>query len=388
MAKAKELNKDAWQAYQQSRYRDAVLLWLQASDKSRGLSNAADWYKYRVWAADALAETQQYVKAMDLLMEVRIHEPPDRPNYEAWLAQKRLIDIVKYTQPQHERLQSYLKELRQMANQQKVPAGDLPFLEGQLLDLQGRFSEACKAYEKVWSTHDGDGYVKFEVAFQAAKICLPLRQFKAAKDWQRACLGTKENYQGRFIRAAQVKLRIALAETNWTALRTLLSQYDDAGAGIQDDDYQNSLNHLGCLVHLLDQAALDPMLASHPAQQNLLRPLLDRKNVHTQFNYRLLVLDFRLAALRFVVGVAAVDDMYYAQPQQVPAKQTAKFDRKQYQHRLQRALASCKQAECYGRRIDSLLQCEYRQQEVAKRRQRIEEISEYVSTMEGKSNGN
>lgn len=387
MTKTHELEKDAHRAYRQFRVQDAALLWLQASEQSRELGNVADWYKFQVWAAEAFTVAQQYAKAMDLLLEVRMYEPPDRPNFEAWLAHKALFALVAATNPQIKRLQGYLNELRQLATQQTVPAGDMPELEGDVLFDQGKFSEARAAYEKAWVVYDDKGYVKYGKAFNAAKCCLQLGQIKPAKDWHDAGFGTQENYQTRLIDAAELELRIALAEPDWAALITLLSKLDDTCAGIQGDGSKNAVNQLSARVHLLYQTELDPMQPSHPAQQSLLRPLLDRKNVHTQFDYRLLMLDFRVAALRFIVGIPPVDDLYCVQPQAMPAKQRATLNKKQYQRGLQRALASCKQAERYGRRIDDLLQCDYRQQEVAKRLKRIQEISEYVSIAQEKANG-
>lgn len=380
MAKVSELDKDAWQAYRQSHFRDAALIWLQASDQSRELGNATDWYKYRFWVAEALNRAGHYAKALNLLLEIGLHEPADRPNYEASLAQTKLVQITLLTNPDYKQLQTYLYDYQQLTTRQKMPAGDLPHMQGKILFRQGFFNQALNAYEQAWQVYDNSGYVKYTKAFCAAECCLKLGQIKQAQDWLQAGVNTQENYQEGLNLAAALELQIALAVSTPSTLKTLpslLSQLDDMIIGSQAGEDHCILNEFSVRVHLLCQPQLDPMQASHLAQQSLLRPLQNRKDVHNQFEYRLLILDFRLAALRFLVGIAAVDDLYYAQSQVLPEK-SAIIDSSQCKKRLQRVLASHQQAKRYGGRIDKMLQCTYRQNEVTKRYQRIQEIAQYL----------
>ena len=178
--------------------------------------------------------------------------------------------------------------------------------------------------------------------------------------------------------AAILQLDIAIAE-EWTAdLIGALSEYDTAVAGTQSGNDCDKFNRYSVRVQLMTQAELDPMQPSHPAQQAVLRRLSSHKDVHDQFEYRILWLDFRLAVLRFALGIPAVDDQFYAQPQQmlITPKPCDRFDQ---QRRFHRVLASCQQAEQYGRKLDQLLQTIYRQDLIAKRRVRIQAIQAWVA---------
>jgi len=378
MSKPHELHKQAWKAYEASRYRDAALLWQQAADQSRELQRTADWFTCQVWAAEALKASSEYRQAFSLLLEAHLHEPADRPDYEAWIARKNIIEIGLATDPEYSRLRRYLDELQQLSQTQNTPAGDLPNIEGRIYAQQGNFTAALNAFEQAWQVHDGKGYMKYAHAFNAVSCCLALGKTKAARDWLQAGLQTQEQYQDRLILAARYELKIALAEGKWQTLPNLLSKLDDITAESQDGGDGDNLDQLATRVQLLTDPNQDPLKTNHPAHQSLLRPLFDRQSVHSQFDYRLLMLDFRLAALRFAVGIKPVDDFYYTKPQKIPHWQI-KQPLPDTPKRLQRALSSCQLAQQYGKRIDDLLQCDYRQQVVAKRRERIQEIADFIA---------
>lgn len=378
MAKHIDLNRDALRAYRDGRSRDAALLWLKAAEAARALKDGTAWYKYRVWAANSFHQADENARAMDMLMEARLHEPPDRPDLEAWIAREDLIEITLNTHPDLTRLTAFLNELKAMATRQNAPAGDVPLLEGRILQGQGRHAEALASYERAWQVYDGRGYIKYNHASWAARCCLALARPAAARDWLAASRATNEDFQGRLVDETAIELRLglfhALTDAGTARLPALLRRLRDAAEGMQDHATQDLLSELGARVALLDPANGDPMAHDHPARRLLTRRLANARNVPGEYGRRALLVDFRLAALRFLVGMPPAEDYYYRQPHRLPAS-PPEIDMGEFRYRRQRALAACRRAEVYGKRIDGLLKCGWRQKSVNKRRARIGEIA-------------
>nr|VFJ64905.1 MAG: Tetratricopeptide repeat-containing protein [Candidatus Kentron sp. FW] len=524
MPKPTELHQDAHRAYRDGQFRDAALLWLQASEAARELKDSAAWYQYRVWAADGFRCADEYARAMALLLEARLHEPPERPDYKAWVAQKVLLEITVNTHPARARLAEILEELEEMATRQNVPAGDIPLLEGWILRRQGRYTEALAAFERAWQRHDGRGFPKYALALWAAVCCLKLANPSAARDWLAASRKTGEDSQQRLVWEAMMALGLGLftarndeagdgppddptgapsdpgssveisratdrisrsarndsgkarndsgsdrndresdrnnretvistegrdlehekkpfahkifrfaqrispfghkisrfarndsgsgrndsgsggndsgssrkddaqdsparpstrAETHPPRLPVLLRQLEDAAAGMQDHWTRDLLAGLGARVALLDPANGDPLARGHPARQLLTRRVSNRKDVHEQYSRRVLLVDFRLAALRFWAGMAPAEDLYYQRPQRLPESSPGvltptRGNEEEFRRRQQRALAACDRADGYGKWLDGLLECDWRQRQIRERRARIEEITSSI----------
>jgi hypothetical protein len=252
-------------------------------------------------------------------------------------------------------------------------AGDVFFRKKQLL-------EALEQYQKGWSEYDGKGgYAKYGFAFDAATCCLYLGQLHQAKDWLKAGEMVCDKYQAGVHEKVELNIQLALAEAqSFSSLPVLLRQLDNQAQVMQNNASKDTYNMLAVRVALLANPDLDPMQRHHPISPPLMQRLRHVKSVHEQYQYRLLLLDVRLAALRFCTRIAPVDDLYYARPQQLPAEKNA-IDMNQLRLRVQKALQTARQAERYGRKIDEMLECDWRQEEVQERCRRIMEIARHYS---------
>ena len=90
------------------------------------------------------------------------------------------------------------------------------------------------------------------------------------------------------------------------------------------------------------------------------------------------VLDFRLAALRYAVGIAPVDDLFYTKPQEVPVQVFPVAAAYDLAERLRKARASWNRARANARQLDDWLECGWRQERVEARRERIDQIARAI----------
>ena len=123
---------------------------------------------------------------------------------------------------------------------------------------------------------------------------------------------------------------------------------------------------------LLQPGLGDPLLQSHPALASLKRHSQRLKTVFTVYEEFRLHIDYRLAALRFALAMEPVDDYWYKKKQVLPkAKMASHSD---LQDRILRTRRACEKALRHAQYLDRGYECEWRQQEIRGRLERLDEI--------------
>lgn len=376
MALHDEIAKEGYQAYRADRMAEAALLFRRAASAALELGNRTAWFSHTVWAALATSQKGDVQTGLSLLLEARQSEPEDAPQLDAWSVRKQLFASVLSIRPERARLEQLFTDLRSYMINHRVPAGDFPDLEGDLLGACGDWRASLACYEAAWQAYDGRGYFKFNKAVSAARRCLRLGQLASCRDWIAALDDCKEEeHLASALQGAELTLLLALAEGQpFPFLLAHLRTYSDRASSCQRYAVIDEVRELTARVYLLDPDAGDPAADFHPTRAELRRSLKDRQDVQGRYDAHLLHLDYRLACLRHAARVPAVDDYYYSQPQQVPARLTP-TDPDQFQRRLHKARAAAQSTLRYARHLDKLLECDYRQREVQARSERIEEIA-------------
>jgi len=376
MAHHHQIAEEGLQAYRANRMAEAALLYRRAALVALELSDRGAWFKYMVWAANATWRKGDVRTGLALLLETRLSEPDDAPQYEVWVARKQVFSATRSTRPERIKLEEILADLHLYATTHRVPKGDFPELEGGLLELCGDWSSALARYEAAWQAFDGEGYLKSGKAYNAAICCLRLGQFAACRDWIAAIDQCGEgHFSGPLLNSAQLAIHLALAEGQpFANFLPHLRTYTDRAASQQCDDVNDEVREATARCHLLDPCSGDPAADFHPSRDELRRPSKDRQNVHSRYADHLLHLDYRIACLRHTANVPAVDDLYYNKAQQVPAHLTP-VNPDQFRHRLHKARAAVQSIRRYARHLDILLECDYRQREVQAHSERIEEMA-------------
>ena len=369
-----DLYNDAMAAYLQGRYQEAALVWQQAAAAALGLGLRAAWFRYMVWAAEATLHQGAPLASLGLLLTAREQEPSDAPQFDAWSARTMQFAIVRQTRPVLSRLAALLDELRTWHASHTVAAADPDFLQGELFLARGLWQTALASFEAGWAKHDGAGYVKYAYAAGAVALALKLQRPAVARDWLRALQACNENHADKDCEHARWQLALARLEgAHFTRLAPLLRTVTDHALAMQDNEWLDSARAATARVHLQDGAAGDPAGRYHPSRAALRQRPASRQDVHEVYANRLLLLDYRLACVRFAAGIAPVDDEYYAFAQQAAARATGEQVAR-IRQRLKKARAAAGWALAYAKYLDGLLECDWRQQEVAVRCERLDAI--------------
>ena len=382
MALHQDLFSDATTAQNAARCGEAALLFRRAAAAALEVGDRAAWFRMLYWAAYSTNIAGDPRSALSLLVDALAGEPEDAPVLEAWLARVQSFDIQLDTRPERRRLEEGLQGLHAYAQGRGVPQADAMIWEGLFLDARGDWAAALARYEAGWQAHDGRGYGKPFFADEAAKTSLRLGCLPACRDWIEAQgRAAKADRANQKILHTQRRLDLALAEgAPQPDLTALLRRLTDQTLPTQLPRRAAELREYTVRVRLRDPALGDPADPLHPARGELRRRQPHRHHVHLRWEARLLFLDYRLACLRHAAGLPPLDDRFYRQPDDLTRvrradKRSASAIAPDLAARLHKARTAADWAMAYARKLDGWLQCDWREQEVAGRRGRIEVIA-------------
>jgi hypothetical protein len=333
------------------------------------------WYRHTVWSVVATIQQGNLPVALALLISARQEEPEGAPDYEAVLVRKKLFEITLESRPVFEQLAERIDDLRRFAANHEFPAGELSYLNGLLQFARGDWTAALASSEDAYRDYADLGSIRSGKALMAALCCLRLGLFPACQDWIASMAGYDQEWAENAIWQAELSIRLALASNGQISditrsLRVLM----DRSTGSQDVEVANEVRGLTMRVNLLDQNNGDPAAPHHPSRQELKRRLAPAFSVANRYGAHLLLLDYRLACLRFVAGVSPVDDLYYNQDQEIPVSVPA-VDAAEFASRLRKARKTAQWTLRYAQKLDTMLECDWREKELLTRIERIEQIA-------------
>ncbi|MEM1179814.1 MAG: hypothetical protein AAGM22_15815 [Acidobacteriota bacterium] len=374
MSKTSSLLTDAFRARRSGQNAEALLLFLSASKEAKKLGDSSAWFKATVWAAESAAYLDKKSQMMSLLLEARAGEPPDRGNKEAALLRMLFFDYWCDYAPSLNRLAEGIEELKLFAESQ----ADVRYEEARILQLRGLYSEALGILEKSWyMSAVSSGYYRYAHARKACYCCLDLSDPAGASSWLRAIrkLG-QTSAPGLDVSIGFLELNLALLKgSELPEIQRAYRSLQDAQARIDPDI---SALYFRVRIPLLDPAGFDPEDPTHPSRQALSARWAKGLSVHSLFSRRRVLIDFRLASLRFALGIDPVDDLYYSKSQVIPALVVPGVALDDVARRLRKARAAAGWAMLYAKKLDDWLECDWRQKEIGDRLNRIDELARAI----------
>jgi hypothetical protein len=126
---------------------------------------------------------------------------------------------------------------------------------------------------------------------------------------------------------------------------------------------------------LLQRKLGDLMDPRHPARHPLTQRLHGKLSVDDVYARRLLLIDYRLAALRYALGIEPVEDYWYLRPQILPTPgQLGHLDQTDIQRRIFYTRRALRRAMYQAEYLDQCFECDWRKQEILGRKERLEEM--------------
>lgn len=375
MSSFEQLRVDGRTAYRSGRKRDAVLYWRESATKAREEGNWDGWFGGLVWAATAANEAGDLRLALMLILEARSEEPADSPNFDIWIGRVTSFEVTIAMQPVLERLEGLLEGAKKLIYGERCRRADCSYFEGLLEERRGRWENALDCYERGWHLSVPRwGHVQEDYASGALRCLAVLRDEVGMKDWLVALREVSTVFRAdKALDVLTFEVALALIKNRPLAeMRLLIREWSDLSP--RSDQYDQAENLLDATVrmHLLDPSEGDPLNPAHPARRLLMRRRLSLLDIHENYNRRRLLLDYRIAALRFAAGMDPVDDLYYTIPQEVVAKPDSMA--LEIRRRYAKSTAALGWAQALGSRLDGMLQCDWRKRELDQRQERIRQM--------------
>lgn len=375
----RELQEDAAIAQCDGRCLDAAILREQAYHLARGHGMFALAFYLGVRTGTSWALAGKLDRKLAVLLEILQSPPPDVRSSDLFHARASLYEFFVYHRPNLERALRALDELERMAlADPTLPHADVPYLRSELCELQGRYAEALELLEISWMADSPIGFARYQWALYATRVNLRLGRRGAAERWCEI-LGLT-NIDDASSRASWHLMRghLALWDQDVKGVAERSMDAEDAEAGLQIPEAEQRVLDLRIRALLLDPSRGDPHSPHHPARALMARRRARQIQIDTLFDWRLLRIDYRLAAVRHAAGMAPVDDFWYSRPH-LPPDWIRPVNGSDFQRRVLYTRRTAAYARRYAEYVDDCLQSDFRRREVQARMERLDEILRAVA---------
>jgi hypothetical protein len=377
VADFEELFNSGGKAYREGRDTDALGLYRLAMQVAVEQGNAVAEHECLFWIGHCRESLGEIGRAVGSYLDMRLleHRRPDLSfsDVEVWAGRKRTFECMLANPQPLPLLEERLKELETFALVHPVPSHDLYVLRGNLAMERGLWREALEQFESGNSIQESRrGYSALGFAASAATASLRIGKFGAARDWISAMRSPFAEFAEELVRLAQgiAMVELARAQADIDELHKQLVSIASLPIGVDNLRHQHRLAQFW--GSLFDRAAGDPAMRDHPARRILARSPATRDNLTTLFEYALAVLDYRVASLRFAVGLPSWDDQWHVAE---PPRALELVDWRGIERRLARARTAAQGVMRRAAYLDRAFECDWRQADVAKRIRAIEAIS-------------
>jgi hypothetical protein len=309
------------------------------------------------------------------------HVPHEALLRDVWQAKLRSFELMRCFRPDLPALESCLADIRTLAPEKGArESADVLRLEGLLHRARGQHEEALERFERAWNYPTGSGFHPYLIAYGALFSTLVLGEQSAFQLWSEA-LG----YMGQHSLEAQaawleIQARRELGDNQGEQAASMVRDLEQLVAKTQQPIWQRRVVMLQVRTWLLDPMKGDPMSLEHPMWLSLAKRISGVPEAFDRYDRVMLVVDARIAALRFAVGVQPVDDLYYRNSQRLdglPDEPTGGLV--EIERRRQACYRAVKKANAVARTLDKAFDCMWRQEEVAGRLLRIKELLQPTS---------
>jgi hypothetical protein len=374
----KELYNDANSAYNNGRYQESALLLEQAQRLAQQQGTPAQAFKCGVWAAFSWELAGHPLRTLTLLADLLKAIPPSADPMDVWRAKKHVFEISRIYNPQLNTLQRKLAELKKMVEDNThLPQADVHYSSAQLFQAQGQYHKALEQLELAWSKKvQGKGFFKSSFAFNAVIVNLHLGDFAAARRWCKLLGQTEKNLPISRVAWHEAQVYLALWEQNTVEAETQACMAEEQAEGLQRPEFQQKAMAIRVRTLLLTNPD-DPTTPRHPARYRLAQRLPGKPQVDMVYERRLVLVDYRLAAVRYAVGMQPVDDFWYTRPQTLPDTMPT-LDRDDFQKREFHTRRALRRAMVHAEYLDGCWECSWRQAEIRGREARLDEIVRVV----------
>jgi hypothetical protein len=251
-------------------------------------------------------------------------------------------------------------------------------LDALLCRARGQHAEALARFERAWNHVGTFSLHPYLIAYGAIFSALALGDYSAVQSWSAELqqLGS----QSLEAKAAWLEgqARVLLSENQARLAMTMVHELESLVGRTQQSIWQRRTIMLGTRAELLHPHDVDPAAPTHPAWRYLSQSVDGTPEVFDAYDHALLLVDVRLASIRFVLGAPAIDDLYYRQPHPATAAGGPETrPAEELERRVDAFRLAVESAKLTGKRLDSAFHCGWRESELNERIRRADELADW-----------
>jgi hypothetical protein len=374
---AKILREHAYEAYRQGRFEEAGVLLGQLCNDAKKAGNDKIAFQLGLNEVKCLKRAGKPLEALNRLLSMESWEVS---RHESLFSMREMtFDLLRLYNPDLTQLEARLGELESLTeNALDGVVADLRFCEFQFLEDQGKNEKALNAIELAWSER-GEATMNHAHA-TAASGCLAnlrLNRRSQAEDWvkimerdgETECLGYRADL-------ANAKAELALFDSRAEDAFHYAQQQRLVAMEYADMIRVHEAIEKQVRARLLDATNGDPGDHRSGVLDVFKQAVPGKRNVPLEFSVSLLMLDIRIAAVRWAVGMQPAEDFWYQSPQVVASELRVAKD--EVIRRIDKTQAALQRTGKIARRVDQAFGCDWRQEMVNRRRERLQEVVSHL----------
>jgi hypothetical protein len=367
---------EAHAAYGRGLYREAAARYEQARRMAQAGARLDLAFSAAVDAAGCWHLSGQPLRGLSLILEALAHVPHDALHREVWLAKLRSFELMRCFRPDLPVLESCLADIRTLAPEKggREPA-DVLRLEGLLHRARGQHEEALKWFERAWHHSGSGGFHPYLIAYGAIFSALPIGDLSAVQRWsEMLCNMGDTSFEAR-VAWHESQARVGLYTNRQELVCSMVCELDELVAKTQQPIWQRRVVMLKVRSWLLISTQDDPMSLTHPMWKVLSQRIEGTPEVFDEYDRVLVLVDARMAAIRYALKVQPVDDLFYCQPQYLGTPKPSDLIRSdEIDRRAEACRLAIKRAMPVATKLDVAFRCDWRQAELQQRNVRVAEL--------------
>jgi tetratricopeptide (TPR) repeat protein len=369
------LQDEATTAYEAGHYLEAALLYEQMREQERGSGQDGLSLRATVWGGMCYQLAGKPVRAMSLFTEALKETEPHGSPWYRWLAHIQLFEVLRDYLGDLQSLIEQLDRLNEMKDSNACwTRSDVLWLEAGVLEAQGQWDEASRCLEQAWAC-GRRSFMKFLISEYAVRIHLAAGRADEARQWS-AKLGETERYFSESrVADLEAQGRLALWSNDLPELERITGLLEHEAEGLQRPLWEGRAVRLQIRTHLLRPELGDPASPLHPASRLLRIHLHGGITRDERFQRQLLVLDYRLACLRYAVGLAPQETLYGWRNSEIVEWGATRVGKREIEQRMRKATQALESAHAKAQSLDDCFDCDWREREVQLRQHGLEALT-------------